>query len=223
MKMYKLLIFIYTCFIFCLPLQAENELEHQEMRQVILHDYFLKDIRIALDQYKDFFRTSLTDEQFMEKFNEIISSPEMQASFLEIIAQKIPSQDLAPSIRLLQDENYQKYHQALERASAECHIKLILEKIPEMVEQYPYQEKPDAKEFIHLNKNNFQQIMQSSRPVIIDVYTEWCPPCKKLSLLLSDLNEQMGDRYLFVKYNPEIKKILQIIFRFQLFPRLFSV
>ncbi len=58
-------------------------------------------------------------------------------------------------------------------------------------------------EIVYITRANLQEILDSPRPVIIDVYTDWCGPCKTLAPIFKELNDQYGNRYLFAKLNGE--------------------
>lgn len=42
-------------------------------------------------------------------------------------------------------------------------------------------------------KNNFNNIIQSKTPVLIDFYADWCGPCKVLAPILKDVKDELGD------------------------------
>ena len=37
-------------------------------------------------------------------------------------------------------------------------------------------------------------ILRSHRPVVVDFWAEWCPPCKMISKSLAELAEEFGER-----------------------------
>ena len=41
-----------------------------------------------------------------------------------------------------------------------------------------------------ITDENFEKIINSAKPVLVDFYTDWCPPCKMLSPLLEELKEE---------------------------------
>ncbi|HLN22246.1 MAG TPA: thioredoxin [Bacteroidales bacterium] len=57
-------------------------------------------------------------------------------------------------------------------------------------------------------KGNFNQIIQSPVPVIIDAFAEWCGPCKVQSPILKEVASELGGRVKVIKIdvdkNPEI-------------------
>jgi thioredoxin 1 len=39
-----------------------------------------------------------------------------------------------------------------------------------------------------------EAVLGSDRPVVVDFWAEWCPPCKAISRSLADLAEEFGDQ-----------------------------
>ena len=41
-----------------------------------------------------------------------------------------------------------------------------------------------------ITDNNFEEIINGEKPVLIDFYTEWCPPCKMLSPIIEEIQKE---------------------------------
>ena len=53
---------------------------------------------------------------------------------------------------------------------------------------------------LHINKNNFDLVINSEKPVLLDFYAEWCGPCRMVSPLLEQIAEEYP-QYLVAKVN----------------------
>lgn len=67
---------------------------------------------------------------------------------------------------------------------------------------------------------NFDQLIQSSKPVLVDFYAEWCGPCKMMKPRLLDVAERIGDQAKIVEVDIDIEKELTERFHIQSVPTL---
>jgi thioredoxin 1 len=58
-------------------------------------------------------------------------------------------------------------------------------------------------------------VLQSDTPVLVDFWAEWCQPCRKVSPVLEEIANEMGDRVRIVKVNidenPETTRAYRIM------------
>ena len=46
---------------------------------------------------------------------------------------------------------------------------------------------------INVNKNNFEEIKASDKPVLLDFYADWCGPCRMVSPIVDEIAAERDD------------------------------
>lgn len=61
--------------------------------------------------------------------------------------------------------------------------------------------------------SNFETIIKSEKPVLIDFFATWCGPCKVLGPILKDVKDSLGERISIIKI--DVDKNQQVAAQYQ--------
>ncbi|MBR1570817.1 MAG: thioredoxin [Bacteroidales bacterium] len=67
---------------------------------------------------------------------------------------------------------------------------------------------------------NFDELLQDSKLVVVDFWATWCGPCRMLSPLLDEVEEEMADKIQVVKVNVDDAEEVAARFRIMNIPTL---
>ena len=67
---------------------------------------------------------------------------------------------------------------------------------------------------------NFDGLLQSEKLVIVDFWATWCGPCRMLSPLLDEVEEEMADKITVVKVNVDDADEIAMRYRIMSIPTL---
>lgn len=67
---------------------------------------------------------------------------------------------------------------------------------------------------LNVNKENFDVVKNSSKPVLLDFYADWCAPCRMMSPIVDEVAAE-NPQYLVGKINvtnePELAQMFQVM------------
>lgn len=145
-------------------------------------------------------KTALSTEEIVSIMrNDVVVREE---AYLDVITKNIENKDLENILALLEDPNYLTYRQKLFMLNNQL-LQLSCEKAIQAIQANP--ELPEAVENLHpvkeLTKDDFEKTIHSTKYVVLDVFADWCGPCKMIAPIFQELSNELGQSYTFAKIN----------------------
>lgn len=69
-------------------------------------------------------------------------------------------------------------------------------------------------------KANFNELINSEVPVLVDFYADWCGPCQTMKPILSEVKNQLKDQVKIIKINVDTNQSLANMYQIRSIPTL---
>lgn len=95
--------------------------------------------------------------------------------------------------------------------------------LPMVAEDVVYITTEQFKERIFDYKNNKEWSYNGDKPCVIDFYTTWCGPCKRLAPIMEELSQTYCDQVVFYKADTERERELAYVFGINSIPQVLYI
>ncbi len=73
---------------------------------------------------------------------------------------------------------------------------------------YKEQIKDMGKLTVEVNEANFNETVNSSKPVLVDFWAEWCAPCKMIAPIVDELAQEYSDKMVVGKLDADANQTI---------------
>lgn len=95
--------------------------------------------------------------------------------------------------------------------------------LPVVAEDVVYITTEQFKERIFDYKNEKDWIFKGNKPCVIDFYTTWCGPCKRLAPIMEEMSQKYCDQVVFFKADTERERELAYVFGINSIPQVLYI
>ena len=228
--MISILTFIIILTLPILKISAKGELSKAENIEIILNKTFFNDPQteeftelIAAKGIKDS-QKAIEYKQFMNHLRSAMRDPELLKLITKLYENEFTDEEIEQIRILVTNPMFIRFNEKLPNLSKQT-MKAQEGIVKDLIQSYPGAsiKKPEEQLVSKLTKDNFEQIFgNSSKPIVLDFYADWCIPCQALELMLESVAKDYGKEITFVKINIEeeseiaekfqVKQLPQVLF-----------
>lgn len=100
---------------------------------------------------------------------------------------------------------------------------LVCLTLPVIAEDVVYITTEQFKERIFDYKNEKDWVFKGNKPCVIDFYTTWCGPCKRLAPIMEEMSQKYCDQVVFYKADTERERELAYVFGINSIPQVLYI
>lgn len=95
--------------------------------------------------------------------------------------------------------------------------------LPVMADDVVYITTEQFQERIFDYKNEKDWLFKGNKPCVIDFYTTWCGPCKRLAPIMEEMSQKYCDQVVFYKADTERERELAYVFGINSIPQVLYI
>lgn len=152
---------------------------------------------------------------------EILLSPAFAAKYAPSIQAHFSEEELLFLVSFYRSETMKKFNQKSTAILAPLYGDYNTA-VQEALAPYPSIEKPPVLDHVIpiTSANHASEVLDSPLPIILDAYATWCPPCKMIEPILSELSHELLGKVKIVKLNVDNEQALAAHYQIQAMPTL---
>lgn len=192
----------------CLQGEEASNSRNQDLKVILQKVFFHSKAEaflsmIAMDAASSCEKT-LDLGEVVKKFRESFEEDAVQAKFRDAYA-VFSDAEIQEIRRIYENPVFEKYGQHGTQAFQE-NIASLREIFKEIIDVHGVEKKKeelaDEAELLEITSSNFKkEIEESTKPLIVDVYSNNCPPCRLMEPIFKELSHEYKNSIRFVKMN----------------------